>query len=123
MARHNQLGNWGESVARDYLITKGYVIVESNWRMDCFEIDIIATKGPRIIFVEVKTRSNDEYDPLEAIDSRKRARMVSAANAYVRSREIPYEVQYDIITVIGEPHDYRLDHIDDAFLPSVRCRR
>lgn len=123
MARHNTLGLWGENVTAEYLVTKGYAIVERNWRMDHFEIDIVATKGPRIIFVEVKTRSTDEYDPLEAVDVKKKARMVASANAYIRARNVPHEVQYDIVTVIGEPHDYQLDHIEDAFLPSVRTRR
>lgn len=123
MARHNELGRWGENVVAEFLVTKGYALVERNWRMDHFEIDIIATKGCRIIFVEVKTRTSEEYDPLEAIDSRKRARMVASADAYVRAKDLPHEVQFDIVTVIGEPHDYRLDHIEDAFLPAVRVRR
>ena len=123
MAFHNQLGKWGENIAAEHLIRSGYAIVERNWRMDHFEIDIIATKGPRLVFVEVKTRTSAEYDPLEAVDNRKKARMIASANAYIVARDLPYEVQYDIITVIGEPHEYTLDHIPDAFFPSVRTRR
>lgn len=123
MARHNALGKWGENVAYEYLLAEGYTVVARNWRLHHFEIDIIAMRGARIIFVEVKTRSSLEYDPLEAVDARKKARMVAAANTYIRANDIPHEVQFDIITVIGEPHDYTLDHISDAFLPSVRTRR
>ena len=123
MAFHNQLGKWGENIAAEHLIRSGYAIVERNWRMDHFEIDIIATKGPRLVFVEVKTRTSAEYDPLEAVDNRKKARMIASANAYIVARDLPYEVQYDIITVIVEPHEYTLDHIPDAFFPSVRTRR
>ncbi|MDE6801989.1 MAG: YraN family protein [Muribaculaceae bacterium] len=123
MAQHNRLGQWGENIATEHLIREGYAIVERNWRMEHFEIDIIATKGPRIIFVEVKTRTSADYDPLEAVDTRKKARMIASANAYILSRNLPHEVQYDIITIVGEPNDYTLEHIPDAFWPSVRTRR
>ena len=123
MAQHNRLGKWGEKIAVDYLITQGYAIVETNWHIGHYEIDIIATKGNRLIFIEVKTRSNDDYDPLEAVDSRKKGHMVRSAHAYIMSCDIPYEVQYDIVTVIGDPHSYKLEHIPDAFLPSVVTRR
>ncbi|MBD5213241.1 MAG: YraN family protein [Bacteroidales bacterium] len=123
MARHNRLGQWGENIATEHLIREGYAIVERNWRMEHFEIDIIATKGPRIIFVEVKTRTSADYDPLEAVDTRKKTRMIASANAYILSRNLPHEVQYDIITIVGEPNDYTLEHIPDAFWPSVRTRR
>ena len=44
MARHNDLGAWGESIAREYLITRGYTIIEHDKRMGHYEIDIIALK-------------------------------------------------------------------------------
>lgn len=124
MATHNLLGKWGENIAVEHLIRSGYAIVERNWRMHHYEIDIIATKGARLVFIEVKTRSSaDDYNPLDAVDSRKKAKLIAAANQYIISRDLPHEVQYDIITIIGEPHAYQLDHIPDAFIPSVRTRR
>lgn len=122
MAFHNTLGKWGERVAVEYLITLGYAIVETNWHNGHYEIDIIATKGNRMIFVEVKTRSSEEYDPLEAVDTRKKSHMVNSANNYILSHDLPYEVQYDIITVIGDPHNHTIDHIPDAFIPSLTTR-
>ena len=71
MAQHNQLGKWGEEIACEKLITEGYAICERNWRVGSYEIDIIAMKGNRIVFVEVKTRSNDYVDTLESIDNKK----------------------------------------------------
>ena len=71
MARHNDLGAWGESIAREYLITRGYTIIEHDKRMGHYEIDIIALKGNRIIFIEVKTRLAGSFDPLEAITTKK----------------------------------------------------
>lgn len=123
MARHNALGQWGEAIALQHLVSRGFAIVETNWRMFHYEIDIIATRGKRMIFVEVKTRSTDEFDPLEAVDRRKREHMIRSADAYLRSLPLQYEAQYDIITIVGVPEDYTLEHIEDAFIPSVTVRR
>lgn len=123
MALHNKVGKWGENVAVDFLRVNGYAIMETNWQMGRYEIDIVATKGNRIIFVEVKTRTDDDFDPLDAVDRRKKQHMVRSADAFLRIKELPYEVQYDIITIIGTPHNYSLDHIPDAFVPSVTTRR
>lgn len=123
MARHNILGKWGETIAVEYLITQGYAIVETNWHVGHYEIDVIATKGNRMIFVEVKTRTAGEYDPLEAVDQRKKNHMVRSADTYLRAKDLPYEAQFDIVTIVGDQHSYTLEHIPDAFLPSVVTRR
>lgn len=120
MARHNELGAWGEKVAREYLLTQGYAIGGENTRIGNYEIDFIAMKGDRIVFVEVKTRSTDYVDPLEAVDSRKRARLVRAADEYIRSMSIRLEPQFDIITVVGSPEKYEIEHFPDAFFPPLR---
>ncbi|HBI59129.1 MAG: YraN family protein [Duncaniella sp.] len=120
MARHNELGAWGEKVAREYLLTQGYAIGGENTRIGNYEIDFIAMKGDRIVFVEVKTRSTDYVDPLEAVDSRKRARLVRAADEYIRSMNIRLEPQFDIITVVGSPEKYEIEHFPDAFFPPLR---
>jgi putative endonuclease len=122
MAEHNDTGSWGEMVAREYLITKGYAIVDSNFRSGHNEIDIIATKGGRIAFVEVKTRHSDFSDPLDAIDRRKMARLASAANSFLRNYGIPHAPQFDVITVVGTKDDYKLTHYEDAFRPPLRTR-
>ena len=80
MARHNDLGKWGEQLAADLLVTKGYAIAERNWRAGNMEIDIVAMKGARIVFVEVKTRSDGGFDPADAVDRRRVMRMVRAAD-------------------------------------------
>ena len=53
MARHNDLGKWGEQLAADLLVTKGYAIAERNWRAGNMEIDIVAMKGARVVFCPV----------------------------------------------------------------------
>ncbi|MGM9846976.1 MAG: YraN family protein [Muribaculaceae bacterium] len=123
MAEHNETGRWGERVACDFLVEKGYAIKETNWRMPPYEIDIVAIKGNRIVFVEVKTRSDDFLDPIAAVDKRKMANMTRAANAFVNHYDIPHEVQFDIITITGDKDNYKIEHFPDAFYPPLRSYR
>lgn len=120
MARHNKVGKWGEKLAYDYLVSKGYAISETNWRMGHYEIDIIAMHKNRIVFVEVKTRSDSEEDPAQAVDRRKMSRMAISAEKYLESHDYHHEVQFDILTVVGDENRYVIEHIDDAFLPPLR---
>lgn len=76
MARHNDLGAWGEQLARDHLLGLGFTINDENAHAGGVEIDLVALRGTEVHFVEVKTRSTDFADPLDAVDKRKRARMV-----------------------------------------------
>ncbi|MDE6090519.1 MAG: YraN family protein [Duncaniella sp.] len=122
MADHNQLGQWGEQVAKEYLLTQGYAIGGENIRIAGVEIDFIAMKDDMICFVEVKTRSTDFSDPADAVDKRKRARIVRAADTYIRSYDVPLEPRFDLVLVIGSPASYTIEHIPDAFLPSLNNR-
>ncbi len=122
MAQHNETGQWGEELACEKLITEGYAICQRNFRIGHYELDIIAMKGNRIVFVEVKTRTNLNNDPIEAIDNKKILRMVRAANTYVTTFDIPHEVQFDIITIVGTPDNYTLEHIPDAFMAPLTTR-
>ena len=124
MAIHNELGKKGEQLAAEHLAANGYAIVERDTRKGHFEIDIIAMKDSRIVFVEVKTRTGDFCSPLDAITPKKISRICSAADSYVKLRQIPHEVQFDIIAVVFQPDGtYRLDHIPDAFRPPLRTSR
>ncbi len=123
MAKHNETGKWGEQIAQNMLISKGYTIVETNWRMHHYETDIIATKSNRIIFVEVKTRTNNLVDPLHAIDKKKISRIVKSANVYIKMFNIKLEPQFDIINIIGTQNNYTIEHIADAFLAPLSSYR
>lgn len=120
MAQHNKIGEWGEAIAREYLISKGYAILDTNVRYGKNELDIIAEHADRIVFVEVKTRSSDEYDPVDAIDMKKIRHLCRGAESYVISHNIPHQVQFDVVVVIGTPEtSYKIDHYPDAFMPPL----
>lgn len=121
MARHNEMGKWGEDVAAAYLRQKGYVIRERDWRSGKRDIDIIALTPDSltVVFVEVKTRLPDSaMAPEEAVDVVKIRNLCVAADNYVKMYGVEEELRFDIITVVGtrgcEP---RIEHIEDAFNP------
>lgn len=120
MAKHNELGQWGEQLAREHLIRLGYSIMEQNIHSGRKEIDLVATKGNRMVFVEVKTRSHSLDDALDAVDEKKIRRIVRAADSIMSRFTMPFEYQFDIIAVVGTPQaGHELHHFPDAFFPPL----
>ena len=116
MASHNEFGQISEDRAVAYLMARGYTIRERNWRIGHKEIDIIAQKGGTIAFIEVKARKNNKYgDPTDAVTDSKIRNIILAANAYVRYHRIDLSARFDIISIIGEPGNQTIEHIEDAF--------
>ncbi len=113
-------GNIGENIAVKYLKRNKYIILERNFNVHGGEIDIIAKKGDYVIFVEVKTRSNDDYGGgLEAVNYTKQQRMIKAAQVYMlRLGDVP--VRFDVIVVNGFLKGEKfvkenIEHIENAF--------
>ena len=119
MARHNELGKWGEQYAADYLQSIGYDIIERDWRIGHRDIDIIARTGDgtTVVFVEVKTRTSDVVTkPDDAVDIKKIRNIGYAANNYIKTKGIVDEVRFDIISIIGNnKENAQLEHIIEAF--------
>lgn len=123
MAKHNDTGARGESLAVEALTAKGYAIVERNWRVGHYEVDIVAATGTTLVFCEVKTRTNEEDDPFEALTRKKLVRLVRSAHAYVEMYECPQEIRFDAILITGEGEDCKLEHIEDMDVPVMRSIR
>ena len=118
MAEHNDFGKLGEELAVNYLIGKGYEILERNWRNIHKEIDIIAKDGKDLVIVEVKTRQSDEYgDPDVAVTKKKQRMLIAAANAYITRNNLDIETRFDIISIVFKDDAPVIEHIEDAFLP------
>ena len=121
MAEHNSTGKWGEDVATEFLTSKGYAIVDRNWRVGHLELDVVAVRDGEIVFVEVKTRTDDRVDPLDAIDSRKIRHIANSANAYLQCHDYPHNPRFDVIAVSGVPGGgFTIEHIIDAFDAPVK---
>ena len=87
-ARH---GAQAEELAAAYLVRRGLVIVERNWRRRVGELDLIARDGDMLVFVEVRLRRRNDFGGAAAsITAKKRARMIAAAGLYLaRLRQTP----------------------------------
>lgn len=122
VALHNDTGKGGEERAAEYLITRGYVVRDVNWRNGKYELDIVAYKDGVLVVVEVKTRTSVEYmRPEEAVTRAKCRRVIDAADAYIRHYDLPFDVRFDVIALIKKNDGtYDIDHIEDAFFPTIR---
>ncbi|WMI69214.1 YraN family protein [Mangrovimonas sp. YM274] len=116
MAQHNTLGNKGEQLAVDFLLNKGYAILERNYRFDKAEVDIIARKGSVLAIVEVKTRSTADFgNPEEFVKPKQIQRLVKAVDAYVTENALDVEVRFDIVAIVKTGTDFSIEHLEDAF--------
>ena len=116
MAEHNLLGEEGEKIAIQYLKSKNYLIHHSNWRMGHLEVDIIADNGEEVVFVEVKTRSSDEFGaPEESVDEQKEKDLITVADVYLERLNIEVPVRFDIIAIVLNEDSSCLTHYEDAF--------
>lgn len=118
MAEHNELGKRGEEIARRFLEDKGFVILETNWRHEKDEIDIIARDGDELVIVEVKTRSSNYFgEPEDAVGEQKEEFLIRATDAYLFEKDLNMDVRYDIISIILDKKGQKIRHIVDAFYP------
>ena len=126
MGKGNKLGKFGENEACDYLISHGYIVRETNWRLGHLEIDIVAQEQDTncLHIIEVKTRANDkDFDPMEAITKAKIRNLVNAANGYIDHYQLPMTVQFDVMIIVGTPPDFDIRFYPDAFNPPLStCR-
>ena len=116
MAQHNDLGKKGEQLAIDYLVKKGYTILDKNWRFQKAEVDIIAQKEETLAVVEVKTRSSIDFgSPQDFVNPKKIKLLVSAIDEYVVSKNLDVDVRFDIIAIVHENKNFIIEHLEDAF--------
>ncbi len=112
------LGAAGERCAAEFLARRGYRIVARNVRVEGVEIDLIAVRGDCCAFVEVKTRRGASCGaPEEAVDARKRERIVRGAAAWLRARRAGrLRARFDVIAVaVDAGGRYDLRHWPAAF--------
>jgi putative endonuclease len=127
------LGKWGESLASDYLRKRGYLILERNVRTPYGEIDLVTRqsfnqdglqpnssfpRGPVTVFVEVKTRRSEAFGlPEEAITSKKKAHLLSAAQSYLQSHpEFDGDWRIDVIAIqrLSASREPSIVHFENA---------
>ena len=121
MQNNKNKGDWGEKLALEFLKEKGYTILEANWRFMKLEIDIIAQIDEVLVFIEVKTRFNEDHgDPEDAVTVKKQRFIIKAANYYISQKDLNLESRFDIITVSKENNKVTVKHLPDAFYPIAK---
>ncbi len=93
-------GKLGEDFTADYLIKNGYDIITRNYRKPCGEIDIVASKGDILVFVEVKTRRyRSLVSGVEAVGYKKKGRIIATADCFLAEYGEEKQIRYDIAEV------------------------
>jgi putative endonuclease len=102
-------GKWGEELAAVFLRDKGYQIIFRNFYSKYGELDIVAKKNNLLVFVEVKTRTQNYYGtPAEAVDARKRRHMTYAANFFIQRFGFQnVDLRFDVIEI-------QLNHLENV---------
>lgn len=109
-------GKYGEALAREYLVDKGYKVLEINYTTKLGEIDIIALDKKIIAFIEVKTRSNRNFGyAYEAVNYKKQRKIINTSTVYAKHKNIKnIQFRYDIIEIYLE-NNIDINHIENAF--------
>ena len=108
----------GEVVACAHLTGLGYEVAATRYHCRGGELDVVAWENGTLVFAEVKTRRSDRFgSPVDSVDSRKRKRMVKAAESFLAERELgEIECRFDIVEVFTGPDGLsRVNLIRNAF--------
>ncbi len=117
--RNQEIGLIGENQAVIYLEKLGYRIIQRNYRFSHGEIDVIAVKENILVFVEVKTRRNDNYGDIKfAIDPKKQKQIRKIAESFIFefADTLTFEeIRFDSIFVMYENNRHQIEHLENAF--------
>jgi putative endonuclease len=111
------LGQRGENVAARFLRNHGFKIIQRNFSCEVGELDIVAKQGKTLVFVEVKTRTDDDPTPETQVDATKRNQITKAARYYLTRYGVPQPpARFDVVAIVwpeGRPPQIR--HTPNAF--------
>jgi putative endonuclease len=112
------LGQKGEDIAVGFLERAGYKVLDRNFRCRNGEIDIIALDGKSIVFVEVKTRSKENFGPPKlAVNWRKQKQLIRVALTYLKQKRLmDRPARFDVVGIIirGDKEE-EIELVKDAF--------
>jgi len=114
---NKELGDWGEQIAVDYLISNNIKVVGRNIRTSYGEIDIIGQKDGIIIFFEVKTRRTEEFgNPEDAVNYKKREHMRNSALDFMQSNpDLEMDWRIDVIAIfVGGKDKFQIRWVKNA---------
>jgi putative endonuclease len=94
------IGDEAETRALDYLLSKGYSLIEKNYRYKRNEVDLVVEKNKTLIFVEVKFRKSNHFGfPEDFVDLKKMERLQEAAENLIFNLDWKENIRFDIIAI------------------------
>ncbi|MCL2578328.1 MAG: YraN family protein [Defluviitaleaceae bacterium] len=107
----------GQKEAEDFLIKSGHIILERNYRLRTGEIDLIASHGGYIIFIEVKLRSGLHFGfPSESVGGAKQQKIIRTALHYIAAKNLNnQDFRFDVIEILEKNGRINVNHIENAF--------
>ena len=112
------LGKKGEELATEYLVGKGFAVLQRNYRIGQGELDIIARHKNFVVFVEVKTRESAFLtDPIQLVPLSKQRQIIRLANTYLKGCSSLEQGRFDIVIVVHNANYTKIEHVEDAFYP------
>jgi putative endonuclease len=111
------VGKAGEEVAVQYLLQRGYHILQRNYRCRFGEIDLIAREGRTLAFIEVKTRRSQRFGPAaSAVTFEKQRHLIKASQMYMTQMKKTHEpCRFDVVAIDMDAHGLHIELIRDAF--------
>lgn len=118
MYKNHKIGQQGEDIATEYLRKVGYKIIERNFVCKLGEIDIIAKDKKELVFIEIKTRTNNIYGlPKEAVNFIKKKHIYYSAEFYIYLKRIKYmSIRIDVIEIQIQKEKIKINHIKNAII-------
>ncbi|SRR6056297_1639148 len=119
VASSQKIGVFGETLAKDFLIRKGYAILHQNLKIGYKELDIVAKKGDKTVFIEVKTRNLNSYPGAdESLTQKQLQTLKKGIKNYCFSNKINLKkIRVDLIAVnlIKQENKANIKHFKDIF--------
>ena len=118
--RRRETGAAGEAAVAEHLEARGFTIEARNWRCRTGELDLVATSGDLIAFVEVRSATTDFLDsPALTVTFGKQRRVSRAADAYLQARgHWPERVRFDVAGVSWRDGQPEVAYFENAFVPA-----
>lgn len=120
MGKSNDLGAWGEQKAAEYLMGKGFALIQRNYHSRYGEIDLVMETDSYLVFVEVKLRRSNRYGtPAEYVTRSKQEKLRNTALMYLQSHHVDKQPRFDVVEIYAaqgmDTSPLPVHHIENAF--------
>ena len=115
----SKIGQNGEEIACDFLLSRGHQILDRNWRSGHLELDIVSEDQEGLHFVEVKARTAPVTSALtDQVNLIKQKRISAAALQYLNKKHlVGQEVFFDIVSVLFDGQETVVRYFPQAWIP------